>query len=307
MPGVPRQSVIKQFPGKRRAAPGRTGGERPKRAQQMNSRRKLRRPRLSRCGRRKPRAGSSPWLEKEGRELGAPGCRGGGREEHHELPARARSRRPGGARVSSPAFPGRQGTGLASGRPAGPLAVAVPLPRYAARFVRRLAAPSSPRTGGAPAEVTGRGCLPLTTPAPSRHGSAAPSTLASCPSATFLTPYSPPPAAPRPHVLPSRSALPSLPASSSRRSILGLTQARELPGPRRPPAGVGRTPGSTTLGRPWSSSPGRTRGAPRRAPRPGEGRLPYQAYAAGWGGKPRRVIPGGDPVTLARWSWGTLL
>lgn len=66
-PGVTHQSVTKQSPEKRRAVPGHSRGERRKRAEGMNPRRKLRRP-------------------------GAPGARGGARRREaeawsRELPA----------------------------------------------------------------------------------------------------------------------------------------------------------------------------------------------------------------------------
>lgn len=208
----------------------------------------------------------------------------------------ARSRRPGGARVSFPALPRRQGTvSHLGGRPGlwrSPSRLLATLP-FRPPPPRALLASDGRRPGGGNCPRIAAAHDP--SPFPARPGPAAgvrgllgryfhPRVVP----ARDL-PYPPPPAAPRTHALPSRSALPSLPASFSRRSILGLTETRELPGPGRPRAGVGRAWCAPDL-RPWSSSPGPSRGAPRRASHPGEGRPPYQAYAAGWVGKPRITL-----------------
>lgn len=294
---VPRQALRSAGALRRRASEERPADEVPAEAEE------------TRGGRRKPRAGSlEPGAllgsQKRGGNSERPGAEAEGGRSITSFPPALGAGALAVPASPPPPSPVARAQGSRLGGRLGPLAVAVPPPRYAARFVLRLAAPFSPRTGGAPAEVTARGFLPLTTPAPSRHGSAAPSTLASCRSAIFLTPYSPPPAAPRPHVLLSRSALPSLPASSSRRSILGLTEARELPGPRRPPAGVGRTPGCASPrpgpGPPAPGGPGGRRGehpARERAALPTK--PPPRAGAENPGG-----VPGADPGTLARWSWG---
>lgn len=146
--------------------------------------------------------------------------------------------------------------------PAGPVAVALPPPRSAARFALGLAFPA-PDGPGAPAEVTAGRFLPLVAPAPSprRWAAGVRGLLGSNPHPSVwpvrdLPP--PSPAAPRPLVLPrcpvqarpSPSACPSLPASLSRRSIRRLTEARELRGSVGSPSGRRGT--NSGPRRPWA-------------------------------------------------------